>query len=55
MQSFVGNGLPKLVERVMGATGLPMARHAELTARALANYNAAPAALTRPYPGSWRH
>lgn len=51
VQSFVGNGLPKLVERVIGATGLPMARHADLTARALEIYNHAPAALTRPYPG----
>jgi phosphoglycolate phosphatase len=51
VQSFVGNGLPKLVERVMGATGLPMARHGDLTTRALQIYNAAPAALTRPYPG----
>lgn len=51
VQSFVGNGLPKLVERVIDATGLPMARHADLTARALEIYNRAPAALTRPYPG----
>lgn len=51
VQSFVGNGLPKLVERVIGATGLPMARHGEITARTLTIYNEAPVALTRPYPG----
>lgn len=49
--SFIGNGLPKLVERVMMCTGLDMARHAELTAVTLAHYNAAATDLTRPYPG----
>lgn len=49
--SFIGNGLPKLVERVMARTGLDMARHEELTAVTLAHYNAAATDLTRPYPG----
>lgn len=49
--SFIGNGLPKLVERVMTRTGLDMARHEELTAVTLAHYNAAATDLTRPYPG----
>lgn len=49
--SFVGNGLPKLVERVMTRTGLDPARHAELTALTSAHYNASPSALTLPYDG----
>jgi phosphoglycolate phosphatase len=49
--SFIGNGLPKLVERVIQHTGLDMARHEELTAVTLAHYNVATTALTRLYPG----
>ena len=48
---FVGNGLPRLVERVIGARGLPMTDHARLTRVTLEFYTAAPADLTRPYPG----
>lgn len=48
---FVGNGLPKLVERVIGATGLDMERHAELTDRVLAHFNALGGSMTAPYPG----
>lgn len=48
---FIGNGLPKLVERVMMRVGLDMARHADLTAITLAHYNAAATDLTQPYPG----
>ncbi|MFV0472821.1 MAG: phosphoglycolate phosphatase [Pikeienuella sp.] len=46
--SFVGNGVAKLVERCLDATGGPDGR-----AQALfdAAYARAPAALTRPYPG----
>jgi len=49
--SFIGNGLPKLVERAMRARDLPMERHAELTARTLAFYDAESTARTMPYPG----
>lgn len=49
--SFVGNGLPKLVERVMGARGLPAGEHARLTKVTLGYYSEAPSALTHPYPG----
>lgn len=49
--SFVGNGLPKLVERVIAATGLDPARHKALTAVVLDHYNHASSAQTRPYPG----
>ena len=51
VQSFVGNGLPKLVERVIGAAGLDMARHQELSDRTLAFYNRENGARTHPYPG----
>lgn len=46
---FVGNGMPKLVERVMAAKGIAPGRHKELTQVTLDHYNAAPSALTRPY------
>ena len=49
--SFIGNGLPKLVERVILHSGLDMRTHPRLTRATLEQYNAAPAALTRPYPG----
>ena len=48
---FIGNGLPKLVERAMRARGLPMDRHGALTARTLAFYDAESTARTQPYPG----
>ncbi|WP_319825464.1 phosphoglycolate phosphatase [Thalassovita sp.] len=51
MTSFIGNGLPKLVERVIDRVGLDRARHGELTAITLTHYNAATTDLTRPYPG----
>lgn len=50
IQGFVGNGAPKLVERVMGAVGVTSG-HADWLARFLAHYEADPATLTRPYPG----
>ncbi len=49
--SFIGNGIPKLVERAMRARDLPMDRHAELTDRTLEFYNAESALRTVPYPG----
>lgn len=50
--SFVGNGLPKLVERVMQARGLDMSDHARLTAETLAHYNTATSELSQLYPGA---
>ena len=50
VQSFVGDGLAKLVERVMRASGLDMAFHEDLTARTLAHYNRENGSRTRPYP-----
>ncbi len=49
--SFVGNGLPKLVERVMAVRGIDSTRHGDLTQVTLSHYNAASSDLTRPYPG----
>lgn len=49
--SFVGNGLPKLVERVIHKVGLDPRDHARLTKRTLDHYAAASSDLTRPYPG----
>lgn len=48
--SFVGNGLPTLVERVIGVTPLAQERHAELTENVLAEYNALGGTLTQTYP-----
>ncbi|MFN3722712.1 MAG: phosphoglycolate phosphatase [Paracoccaceae bacterium] len=49
--SFIGHGLPKLVERVIGRVGLDMGQHPRLTKATLDHYNAASSDLTRPYPG----
>lgn len=48
---FVGNGLPKLVERMIRHCDLPIERHAELTKLTLAHYNAGASNTTVPYPG----
>lgn len=49
--SFIGNGLPKLVERVIVRAGMDLADHPRLTKATLDHYNAASADLTRPFPG----
>lgn len=49
--SFIGNGIPTLVERVMRARDLPASDHPELLARFSGHYDADPATLTRPYRG----
>ncbi len=49
--SFIGNGIPTLIERVMQARDLPAADHPELLARFSGHYDADPATLTRPYDG----
>ncbi|MGV6803089.1 MAG: phosphoglycolate phosphatase [Ruegeria sp.] len=51
IRGFVGNGLPKLVERVIKHSGLNADRHAELTQSTLRHYSNASSAQTRPYPG----
>jgi phosphoglycolate phosphatase len=49
--SFVGNGIPVLVDRVMAARGLAPDRHAGLLARYMAHYRADPATLATLMPG----
>jgi phosphoglycolate phosphatase len=49
VQSYVGNGLSRLVERVMAARGLDLAQHLVLTKAVLHHYGTGPK-LTRPYP-----
>ncbi|RME17179.1 MAG: phosphoglycolate phosphatase [Alphaproteobacteria bacterium] len=49
--SFIGNGLPKLVERVMAARGLPKTRFPQIFDTVRDFYNAAPATHSRPMPG----
>lgn len=49
--SFIGNGLPKLVERAMRARGIAMSEHARLDKVMLDFYDRDPATLTRLYPG----
>ena len=49
--SFIGNGIPKLVERAMRARNLPAADHARLTEAMLDAYDKNPATLTRLYDG----
>ena len=49
--SFIGNGLPRLVELAMAATGLAPDRHAELTQIVLDDYTANSGVLTVLYPG----
>lgn len=51
IRGFVGNGLPKLVERVMAHCDMDMNRHGKLTQATLRHYTAATSAQTRPYPG----
>ncbi|MEX0308107.1 MAG: phosphoglycolate phosphatase [Ruegeria sp.] len=51
IRRFVGNGLPKLVERVMDHCGLEPERHKELTQLTLAYYNAGACDRTIVYPG----
>lgn len=50
VQSYVGDGAPTLVRRVMAAQGLPQERHGELTDRLVADYTARSSELTRVYP-----
>jgi len=48
---FVGNGLPKLVERTIRHCDIDMNRHGELTKLTLDHYNKASSDQTVPYPG----
>lgn len=48
---FIGNGVPKLIERAIAARDLDPGAQADLEARFLTFYNADPVALTRPFDG----
>ena len=49
--SFIGNGLPKLVERVLRARGISQSQYPRLYDEVRDFYNAAPADESRPFPG----
>lgn len=51
VRGFIGGGVGVLMTRVIAATGLPAARHADLCARFIALYEHDPGGLTRPYDG----
>lgn len=52
IKSFIGNGVPVLMQRVMAARDLDGADHATLTASFLDYYEADATTLTRPYPNA---
>lgn len=52
VQSYVGDGAPKLIERVMAARGLDAARHQDLTLRMISDYSARAGEATTVYPGA---
>jgi len=52
IRSFIGNGVPVLVARMMTARCLPDALDAEMTRLFLMYYEADPAKLTEPYPNA---
>lgn len=49
--SYVGNGAPVLMARVMAARGIDPARHGEMTGRMVTDYTARSAERTVVYPG----
>ncbi len=54
VRRMIGDGVPKLVERMLAASGTPVPPGPDLEpliARFLSFYEAAPAELTRPFPG----
>ncbi len=48
--TYIGNGVPKLVERAMKATDIPMDQHGRLVRSFMKFYNQDPATLTTLYP-----
>lgn len=52
VKSFVGNGVPVLIQRVMAARDLDDADHSILVSRFLDYYEADATTLTRPYPNA---
>ena len=52
VKSFIGNGVPVLIQRVMAARDLDSADHAALVSSFLGYYEADATTLTRPYPNA---
>jgi len=50
--SFVGNGLPTLVERVLRHSSIDMSHHADMTQTALKHYSTNASSLTTLYDGA---
>lgn len=48
--TYIGNGVPKLVERAMKAADIPMTEHGRLVRSFMKFYNQDPATLTTLYP-----
>lgn len=48
--TYIGNGVPKLVERAIKAADIPMAEHGRLVRAFMKFYNQDPATLTTLYP-----
>ena len=48
--TYIGNGVPKLVERAMKAAEIPMTEHGRLVRSFMKFYNQDPATLTTLYP-----
>lgn len=51
-RDFIGHGIPHLVHAARLACGIDAAREPAMTAAMLRHYMAAPARLSRPYPGA---
>lgn len=51
LTSFIGHGIPHLVQRVIETCGLDPTLHPAMTERMVAQYSADPAGMTLPYPG----
>lgn len=49
---FIGHGIPALVRQAREFRGLPAARQEAMVPAMVRHYDAAPAVLTRPYPGA---
>ncbi|MCB5409605.1 phosphoglycolate phosphatase [Pseudogemmobacter faecipullorum] len=50
--SFIGNGLPNLVQKAMLARGMDLAGHPQMNAAMQARYREDPSSRTRIYPGA---
>ncbi len=52
VKSFIGNGVPVLMQRAMAARDLDSSEHGSLVARFLEYYGADSTTLTKPYPNA---